>query len=354
METKISNSVFVDFLLKSRYRPYRHLLLLLTVFLMTGDVFWYQEEQPLTFWQRFIGWLFYFGTVNGMMYVNVYLLTPRFLLKNRLVLFLLSVIFTATVSITLTVLVQDSVYNLVSDSSGITVTQMILNTVSGCLTIGLLISGSSAVVLLRHWIRHNQRIDELESTTLQSELKYLKSQINPHFLFNMLNNANVLTKRNPEEASKVLFKLEDLLRYQINDSSREKVSLTSDIRFLNDFLNLEKIRRDQFEYSIRQEGAVDSIWIQPLLFIPFVENAVKHNFDSEHPSYVHLSFVVKDRQLIFHCENSKPMVTTEKKKVGGIGLVNIHRRLELLYPGSYLLEISDTEQKYTLNLHLNL
>lgn len=354
METKINDSVFVDFLLKSRYRPYRHLLLLLTVFLMTGDAFWYREEQPLTFLQRFIGWLFYFGMVNGMMYVNVYLLTPRFLLKNRLVLFLLSVILTATVSITLTVIVQDKVYHLVSDSSGITVTQLILNTISGCLTIGLLISGSSAVVLLRHWIRHNQRIDELESTTLQSELKYLKNQINPHFLFNMLNNANVLTKRNPEEASKVLFKLEDLLRYQINDSSREKVSLASDIRFLNDFLNLEKIRRDQFEYSIRQEGEVDSIWIQPLLFIPFVENAVKHNFDSEHPSYVHLSFIVKDRQLTFHCENSKPMAATEKKKVGGIGLVNIRRRLELLYPGSYLLEISDTERKYMLNLHLNL
>lgn len=79
-----------------------------------------------------------------------------------------------------------------------------------------------------------------------------------------------------------------MLRYQINDSSRERVSLASDIRFLNDYLNLEKIRRDNFQFTLRQEGEVDSIWIQPLLFIPFVENAVKHSFDSEYSSYVHV------------------------------------------------------------------
>lgn len=105
---------------------------------------------------------------------------------------------------------------------------------------GFVTAGSAAISLFTHWLRYNLRIDKLESTTLQSELKFLKNQINPHFLFNMLNNANVLIKRNPEEASKVLFKLEDLLRYQINDSSRERVSLASDIRFLNDYLNLEK------------------------------------------------------------------------------------------------------------------
>ena len=148
----------------------------------------------------------------------------------------------------------------------------------------------------------------------------------------MLNNANVLIKRNPEEASKVLFKLEDLLRYQINDSSRERVSLASDIRFLNDYLNLEKIRRDNFQFTLRQEGEVDSIWIQPLLFIPFVENAVKHSFDSEHSSYVHVFFKVDAHRLDFRCENSKPAVAVQQGKVGGIGLANIQRRLGLLYP----------------------
>lgn len=98
---------------------------------------------------------------------------------------------------------------------------------SGLLTIGFITAGMAAIMLFRYWILYNRRIDELESTTLQSELKFLKNQINPHFLFNMLNNANVLIRKNSVEASRVLFKLEDLLRYQMNDSSRENVSLHS-------------------------------------------------------------------------------------------------------------------------------
>ncbi|KAA3932477.1 histidine kinase, partial [Bacteroides ovatus] len=186
------------------------------------------------------------------------------------------------------------------------------------------------------------------------ELTFLKNQINPHFLFNMLNNANVLIKRNPEEASKVLFKLEDLLRYQINDSSRERVSLASDIRFLNDYLNLEKIRRDNFQFTLRQEGEVDSIWIQPLLFIPFVENAVKHSFDSEHSSYVHVFFKVEAHRLEFRCENSKPAVAVQQGKVGGIGLANIQRRLGLLYPEHYKLEQKEDENLYSVILSITL
>ena len=169
----------------------------------------------------------------------------------------------------------------------------------------------------------------------------------------MLNNANVLIKRNPEEASKVLFKLEDLLRYQINDSSRERVSLASDIRFLNDYLNLEKIRRDHFQFTVEQEGDIDSIWIQPLLFIPFVENAVKHSFDSEHPSSVHLSFKVEENRLEFRCENSTPVVAVSNK-VGGIGLANIQRRLGLLYPDRYELEQIENENRYIVILCITL
>ena len=219
---------------------------------------------------------------------------------------------------------------------------------------GFTVAGMSAILLLRHWILYNQRVDELQSATLHSELRFLKNQINPHFLFNMLNNANVLIRKNPAEASQVLFKLEDLLRYQMNDNFREHVPLRSDIRFLNDYLNLERIRRDHFDYSITEEGEIDAIQLPALLFIPFVENAVKHNFDSEHPSYVHLFFKIDNNRLEFHCENSKPAVAIAKSRVGGIGLTNIRRRLELLYPGRYLLEVAETENQYTVTLKLNL
>ena len=119
-----------------------------------------------------------------------------------------------------------------------------------------------------------QLINELERSKTLTELEQLKNQINPHFLFNMLNNANVLTKKDPEKASQVLMKLSDLLRYQLYDSSRDKVLLTSDIHFLEDFLNLEKVRRDNFDYMISKEGNLSGVFIPPLLFISFVENAV--------------------------------------------------------------------------------
>ena len=308
------------FLLSPHYRTCRHLLLQIIVLLMTINVFWYEPLQSVSFWRRFGGFLACFVSINTVIYMNLYILLFEVILPGK--------------------------------DPGRFAT--FINTFSGILTIGFVTAGSAAISLFTHWLRYNLRIDELESTTLQSELTFLKNQINPHFLFNMLNNANVLIKRNPEEASKVLFKLEDLLRYQINDSSRERVSLASDIRFLNDYLNLEKIRRDNFQFTLRQEGEVDSIWIQPLLFIPFVENAVKHSFDSEHSSYVHVFFKVEAHRLEFRCENSKPAVAVQQGKVGGIGLANIQRRLGLLYPEHYKLEQKEDENLYSVILSITL
>ena len=174
---------------------------------------------------------------------------------------------------------------------------------------------------------------------MQTELQQLKNQINPHFLFNMLNNANILVKEDPDEASQILGKLNDLLRYQFNDSTRKEVSLNADIQFLTSFLELEKVRRDH-------------VCVPPLLFIPFVENAVKHNPDSDNLSYVHIYFTLHDHELSFRCENSKPSVPV--KREGGIGLANVRRRLELLYGSGYTLEIKDLATTYSVNLRLSL
>ncbi len=250
-------------------------------------------------------------------------------------------------------ILQSLIDDITSVPDEVDISRTILAIVSSSLAMGLLVAGTSALLLFKNWIIHNQRVNELESNTLQSELKHLKDQINPHFLFNMLNNANVLIKKRREEASQVLFKLEDLLRYQINDSAKEKVLLTSEIHFLNDFLNLEKIRRDKFDYVISKEGNINSVELPPLLFIPFVENAVKHNSDSENLSYVNLSFKVYKDILEFRCENSKPILP-KKEKVGGLGLKNIKRRLELLFPEHHWLEIEDTEVRYNVELKLKL
>ena len=227
----------------------------------------------------------------------------------------------------------------------------IINLLSTTISFCFLFAGTTTFVIFKHWIIDLQRADELEATTLQSELKLLESQINPHFLFNMLNNANIMIQEDPDMAFYIVEKLEDMLRYQMNDSSRKKVYLREDILFLTDFLELEKTRRDDFEYTISQDGDIENIQIPPLLFIPFVENAVKHNLDSSASSYVHLSFSAIAGNLVFICENSIPLKPITRK-TGGLGLANIQRRLNLLYNDSYLLEQTKADLTYTVNLQL--
>ncbi|WP_255373441.1 sensor histidine kinase [Chitinophaga sp. CF118] len=216
----------------------------------------------------------------------------------------------------------------------------------------MIVAASTAIKLFQRWIRDTERINELEKATMQSELEQLKTQINPHFLFNMLNNANVLTQKDPEKASQVLMKLSDLLRYQLYDSTRPKVLLTADIHFLEDFLNLEKIRRDNFESIVNKQGDISGVQVAPLLFIIFVENAVKYSMDTEKKTFVHLHFEVINDVLTFKCINSKSSSMMIKSDTSGLGLTNVKRRLELLYPGKYILDIKDKTDAFTVTLKI--
>lgn len=355
MKEKSRNTAVGDFLLNTRYRVYRHLLLQLIMVLITVNVFWYEPLQSLSFVGRLFGWIIYLVMMEFVIYSNHFLLIPRFLLKNRLGLYLLTALGVILIMIGMTYVLQKLLYAPVLSELYPERLFLLINAFSGVFTIGFVTAGMAAIMLFRHWIFHNQRIDELQSATLHTELKYLKNKANPQFLFNMLKNVQGLIQNNPAEASEVLFKLEDLLRYQINGSSRGQESLRSGIDFLNAYLSLEKLRRSRFEYTLVVEGEVDAVQTPPHLFFPFVENATKHSFDPVNPSYVHLTFVVADKQLDFRCENSKPPVGIGKESlIGGRGLAHIRHRLALLYPGRYLLGREETKQNYTVTLYLNL
>lgn len=353
MEASNKNTV-PEFLLNPRFKIYRHLLLQLVILAMTLNMTLDGEAKFTSRISDHLSRAGYYLLVMSVIYFNIYVLVPRYLEKEKYQKYLLGIGLLILFMLAGITTLQAVFYNFRGIKELKETYLIMLNLLSSTLSIGLMIAGTSTLLLIRHWIGYNRRIAELESTTLQSELKHLKRQINPHFLFNMLNNANVLIRKDPEEASRLLFKLEDLLRYQINDSSKEKVSLRSDIHFLNDFLNLEKIRRDKFRYTITCEGDIDKVCLPPLLFIPFVENAVKHNPDSEHESYVHLFFKVRENELTFRCTNSKPAHSACECKngTGGLGLKNIGRRLELLYPDRHSLKTEYDETCYNVILHL--
>lgn len=351
MVNRIDHHVIPDFLLKPEFKGYRILLFQCVVLLISISVFFDTPDKLNVSASRFWGWIGYFLVLNLLILINAYILAPRYLIQNRLFMYTGSALLLMLLSILILIILQTYFYDAGETLQHLDPIALFLNVTSSILSVGLLIIGTSAFLLFKHWVGYSRRIDELESLNLRSELKYLKNQINPHFLFNMLNNANIMVNENPVIASHILAKLDDLLRYQINDSAREKVYLNADILFLTDFLDLEKTRRDHFDYTVSKEGDIDCIEIPPLLFIPFIENAVKHSSDNENMSYIHIHFKAENNLLLFTCKNSKPPKMTDTEK-GGLGLTNIKRRLDLLYGNHYALELKETETTYTANLKI--
>jgi hypothetical protein len=326
----ISENVLFRFLISPERRLFRHLLLIVFI----GIVLYNSTSviaSPITVFVYFI----------ILFYVNMYVLVPKLLFRNKNLEYCLAVI-----CIIVVVAIWGYFYNPFTKKNALNLPLFSFLTV-------LLLAASSSIKLFQKGMMDKQLIYELKQSKTYAELEQLKNQINPHFLFNMLNNANVLTKKDPEKASLVLMKLSDLLRYQLYDSARDKVLLTSDIHFLEDFLNLEKVRRHSFDFIISKEGDLSGVQIPPLLFISFVENAVKHNNDATKSSYVNLYFDVRNGELFFKCINSKPKLKSVNN-TGGMGLTNIKRRLELLFPATHSLHIEEDSERYCVTLTIKL
>ena len=292
------------------------------------------------------GWFLIFNI--GLAYLNIYLLMPRFLYRHQTVaygIYIAGCLALMTLSMILSASILDVYYQ-----SG----QFLSALQSPRVVIPLSFACPMAVALYHRQLTDKKRINRLEKVTIQSELEQLKKQINPHFLFNMLNNAIELLKTESKEASEALIKFKDLLNYQLMVGSVDETFLANDIQFLNDFLNLEKIRRDRFEFDITVEGDTEGVYVPPLLFIPFVENAVKHNPESDdYLSYVRIRFRLTNGTLLFTCVNSKPALPQSTvTQGGGLGLVNSKRRLLLLYPENHYLVIESQTDSFRVELEI--
>lgn len=340
-----------SFVMDDQYGIHRHLILQGVILAISVSIFFDAPDKLSLTLNRFYGWISYYLFLNMLVYVNVYVLFPRYLAKNKVLGYAVSVFLFTVFSIVIMVILQDLFYDITVMNQASSVIAILLSIASSMCTIFLFLGGISMFMLFRQWAISNRKVNSLQVATFRSELSFLKSQINPHFLFNMINNANIMVDEDPEITSHILDKLDRMLQYQFYDSTQDKVLLSADIVFLTDFLALEKIRRDNFDYTVTIEGDMEKTEVPPLLFIPFVENAVKHNPDVNR-SYVHLKFRKEGDRLLFECENSKPSKPTERE-VGGLGLANIRRRLDLLFESSHVLDIIETETTYTVKLQLN-
>jgi len=200
----------------------------------------------------------------------------------------------------------------------------------------------------------NERIQrDLENQRLTAELALLKSQINPHFLFNSLNSIYSLAYQRAENTPEAILKLSEIMRYMLYECNDNKVDLANELQYLQNFIDLQKIRFGANSFvHFEVEGIITTQQIVPLLLISFVENAFKHGVANDPISPIQLKISVDDSQLKFFMHNRKHL--HNRDAAGGIGLNNVKRRLNLLYPNQYHLTINDTADTYTCELSLNL
>jgi LytS/YehU family sensor histidine kinase len=202
------------------------------------------------------------------------------------------------------------------------------------------------------WFDEMQNARILEQEKLRSELMLLKAQVNPHFLFNTLNNIDSLIQTDQAKASEALIKLSSLLRYVIYDAVKDKVPLRMELEHIEGYIDLQRLRYNQ-NNSISFEiiGDPNGKMIAPALFMPFIENAFKHTTSEGIARGLVVSFTIHEDSIDFYCSNH--LNHSEKKGIGGFGLENVMKRLEIQYPKRYNLQTGSSEEKYITSLTLN-
>jgi sensor histidine kinase YesM len=340
----MNNRLKLDFLFEKKYSPFLHIL------------FWcftYADEalsllgitEPIDDYGH-VFLFFLFDVI--IVYVNLYILIPKYLLKNKIVFYLIATFFTIILNIGFAYLICD--YQHYPDNSLISITTYFI---SSFMVTGFILGIAACIKVFKYFLVYQRETQELEYNSLKTELAYLKDQLNPHFLFNALNNIYVQTNKVSKEAGNSILDLSDLLRYQLYDSSKEKVYLKNEIAYLEKYIEFNKIRTSETQMSFLVKGNPTNKVIAPLLLLPFVENAIKYGVTNENKSFIKIVINVEGDDLIFTCENSKSKTISQSLK-GGIGIPNVKRRLELIYPNNHSLELIDSNEYYKAQLNVKL
>lgn len=205
-------------------------------------------------------------------------------------------------------------------------------------------------------IRYVMRQSEKKQKEVEAELAWLKNQINPHFLFNTLNNISSLTQIDADKAQDTVMQLSDLLRYAMYETNKPKVPLEGEVEFMRNYIELMKLRCNEMTNVNSQFTIQNSqLEVAPLLFISLIENAFKHGMNSNAPATIDISLVQQDGMLVFTCDNTNNPKPTKDRSGSGIGLENTRRRLNLLYAGRYQWDQTITSENiYHVRITLNI
>jgi two-component system, LytTR family, sensor kinase len=219
----------------------------------------------------------------------------------------------------------------------------------------LVLSGA-AFKLMMDYRGMQQRMVEMAKEKAEAELNFLKSQINPHFLFNSINTVYFLIEKNNTAAREALHKFSGMLRYQLYEMNGDRIPVEKEIHYLKDYVDLQKLRKDEnYAVIFNCTEEVKGFLIEPLLLVPFVENAFKHiSHHKNQVNFIQIDLSMKNRSFLFKITNSKETLEKIKDHHSGIGLNNVKRRLELLYPGKHDLQINNSTGNFCVELELKI
>lgn len=220
----------------------------------------------------------------------------------------------------------------------------------------LLVSTGAAFKILTDYAKAQRRIGEMAKEKAEAELNFLKQQINPHFLFNSLNSVYFLIDKKNEEARNALHRFSEMLRYQLYECNGEKIPVEKEMDYLNDYVKLQRLRKgENYQITFTQSENVKNFLIEPLLLIPFVENSFKHlsHFEKE-KNEVKIDISRQNNFMFLKVSNTTNGKSSNEIDKGGIGLVNVKRRLELLYPQKHNLEIQEDKGWYKVDLKIEI
>ncbi|HEX5023684.1 MAG TPA: histidine kinase [Agriterribacter sp.] len=287
-------------------------------------------------------------------YVNLHFLLPKYLIKGRYLKYFVLVFLSIAGYMLMQSLFDIFLYGYIlgpmrQSYLWQTVSYNFLSTIW---YIGIMV----ALKLSIDWYEQKRLLQKTAVEKLQAEVNYLRSQVNPHFLFNILNNLYSLTLKKSEKAPDVVLKLSEMMEYMLYDSDDKYVLLEKEIQYLENYFELEKLRYgDHTDIQLKKSGDISTLSIAPLLLLPLVENAFKHGVSrSASKAWLHCNIQVAAPDLHVTVENSKQAADSSNSNKGGIGLTNLKQRLELLYPGNHSLEIQDNPGSFHVSLHIHL
>jgi sensor histidine kinase YesM len=302
------------------------------------------------------GVLFHISLLAAV-YLNLYYLIPQFLSSRKYLLYLCLLGALIVCTSWLNIWFVDGLGGLIFEGYYF-ISELTFFQISQYTTVYVLLT--SLLKWSKSWFKvaeQERRIRRLEKEKLKAELEALKSQINPHFLFNSLNNIYALALDEDKKTPAVILGLSKCLRYMLYECGEEKVLLKKEINYIKDYIDLQKLRLEHpASINFEIQGKIENQKIAPLLFTPIIENGFKHGVkgDTEN-AYLNILLKVEDQQLILHTENNKGQATeVENSKHKGLGLSNLKQQLDLLYPNKHQLNIQENEQLFSLDLKIDL